>query len=423
MSVSARVLAANSRVARDFGLLQAHGSSVKPFPTALEGDETAVDDEEDTEADEHDEFSHGIRRFRTANSAHNQGQSSSSGLNLTNDRSGRRSLSRGRLASDHLPRLSAFTATNHQDTSDTTSVFSITSLSTSHEPSHARTSSRRVSQSPAPSRPMSLVRSTSGPMTGRLSFLQPADTGNESTGTLASRYRDLILGGEPIPPPIEQVQQHYLQQHSIQDHAENLPPSGGVLRMSFNPELALVREDGLAFTRELALTRPQSDLKTLERTWTSASAVVPRMADVAQVIEELHLQGAAPTDEESPSYSLNERFSLLSARPMSYAATGHSGLTVRTAVPGDHGQASYISMIPAPAPTLPGPKAAKQEFFTLLSYTLPVWATHVLELSINTITVLVISHIGTTGKFWTRTELVEGAIIDSAFFADRTCCC
>lgn len=395
MSVSARGIAANSRVARDFGLLQALDSSVKPFPAAWESDDTAVDDEEDTEVDEHDGFSRGIRRFRTASSAHDQDQLSSSGPVLTIDRSGRRSVSRGRLA-DRLPRLPSFT-TNHQDTSDATSAFSTISLSTSHEPSHARTASRRVSQSSAPSRPMSLVRSSSEPMTARLSYLQPADMGNE-VDTHANRYRDLFLGGEPIPPPIEQVQQHYLQQHSMQDHADNGPPAaGGVRRMSFNPDLASVREAGSASTRELASARPQSDLKTLDRTWGPVSAVVPRIADVAQVIEELHLQGAVSTDEESPSYSPNERSALLNARPMSYAAVGHSDLTVRTAVPGDHGQASYISMIAAPAPTLPGPKAAQQEFFTLLSYMLPVWATHVLELSINTITVLVISHIGTTG--------------------------
>lgn len=403
MSVSTRgPSASTANVSRDYGLLQAPISSVHPAP-AIGHDEVegpAVDDEE------HAEALRAVRRYQATGSVFDPHQAPVSEV----ARSVRPSSSRGQLA-ERTDSLRA-PSRGRQTLSEAASAVSSSSVGGSRDPSLSPSASRNaLSPSPTGARPLSFFRSPSRQGGKRLS--RYTDCGEGSS--LASRYRDLVLGGEPVPPPLEQVQQHFLRQHYPVD--PNDPGSAPTHTTAHGPSQAHTTSTRHSINHQNShATHRNSDYKSFERRWSRSSAVVPRQADVAHVLEQLHLSHASPADiEESAAHHAHERTPLVPSRPTSsYAAPlapapGGSGISARTAVPREHAHESHISFIPA-HPTVPGPEAFKEELKTISQYTLPIWATHILELSINSITVLVLGHLGTTGKFFFP-ELLSGARI------------
>lgn len=396
MSVNSRgQFSAPGSVPRDYGLIQAPNKTLKHFH--------GLDDDvpqPDAEQAELDEARRAIQRFDHSGSVFDPNFAPTAPLRETGGSHGRTSRAQERPA-PHAP------SSDRRSRSLAPSV-AASSRESSMEP-HGRPFGDLDRAVAMPS-----GRHThNDPQTGtsrRPSHL--AASHSPGASSVARRYREMVLGGEPNPPPIEQFQQQYLQQHYTPGQ---LSSEFSAVGSGHRPSLVR-RRSSLARHGGQSAQRP-------ERRWSRASnEVVPRAADVAQVKQQLKRRSSvassiAPSislaDTERLGAQTHERTPLVSQAPApSYAGTGSSS----SATPNDTSQ-PLKSSPSGPTPmsdtesvasteefgpkSIPGPGAATEEAKTLGWYTLPILGTHLLELSLSVVVVFAIGHLGTTGAYTT----------------------
>ena len=231
---------------------------------------------------------------------------------------------------------------------------------------------------------------------------------------LASRARGLLLGGEARPPPVELYGEalQSSQQHSEASSANVLSPrspSPHLLDNAAPPTTATPPTLQLPPSAVPSLSAPTGPaqppaygVQAGAPAWPLAGQTpLPAREDIARTIEEINQDaikagrsGIIDTDVEaavspvSPFVAANERAPLLA----NGSGPGASGIVsgYGATAPGTPG------LVPPVLPSVAGIGAPMREVKTLMQYSLPIWGTHLLELSLNVVTVFSLGHLGTT---------------------------
>ncbi|KDN44750.1 MATE efflux family protein [Tilletiaria anomala UBC 951] len=410
MSFTSRYSSSPASVQRDYGLLQAPSTSYRPFQ-GLEDDVSEVDAEEgEGDVDDADDvLEAGSRRI-------SRSQRQGRGARQARQRYSSASLSQCSVAGNE--ESLSINGADELDDSNAADEDGISNISfASPNPAANAPGSRLRRHSPAQrvgsmqqqrkSSRSNLTQSTANGTTEDGSALAV----DSDARSLANRARGILLGGEARPPPIDilQVEEQALGQDASDLISPGVRPLSSISISSGSPTPVSPR---FGFTSSGSLTPALAPLcaaaavgaptgpgqPLLSPTCALWQAPLPAREDVAKCIEELSVDGAASeldleaaTEAGSQAYAsgtaVTERTPLLAASSGPSSSTHHGGESIQP-LPG------ITDAIPG---TTAAPTAASRtrEVKVLVGYSLPVWGTHLLELSLNIVTVFSLGHLGT----------------------------
>lgn len=418
MSLSSRgQFSAPSSLPRDYGLLQAPRTTVHSFH-GPDSKASQSETEEDEQA-ELDEARRAVDRYAHTGSVFDPHFAipSPDGAERSAHRTGR-TMARP-LSSDHAP----WARPSHDSSS-------IPPSATSRESSVERYGSGTS----AGASPVAITGSQQtqhhpggGSYSRRSSHLGAGTPGRSGT---SRRYREMFLGGEPNPPPLEQVQQQYLSQHFPPgQHFVGSPPSAASFGAHRSNVSAPIRRSS---SHSRLHSAPQ-------RRWSrSSNEVVPRQADVAQVKNQLRRSSVVSADIERAPSQANERTPLVTGTSNGHDRASYASVPIAASAEANgSGLSARSERDTRPEPeesiassddeslvqAIPGPGAAREEATTLAWYTLPILGTHLLELSLSVVTVFAIGHLGTTRTYGTFPLISYPSNHSHKIFVHRTRCC